>query len=113
MDAAEESGGQNLGARPLQLLLVGLAGCTGMDVVSFLRKMRQPVEGYRIEVEGERAEDHPKVFTHIHLRHIVVGRVAEDRLAKAVELSEAKYCSAHAMLRSVARITTTWEVQSA
>jgi len=110
LDAGEDHGGRNLGARPMHLLLVGLAGCTGMDVISFLRKMRQPVTGYRLEVEGERAEDHPKVFTHIKVRHIVTGDVAEDRLAKAVELSETKYCSANAMLKAVAQIETTWEI---
>jgi putative redox protein len=113
MDAGEDFGGRNLGARPMQLLLVGLAGCTGMDVISFLRKMRQPVEGYRLVVEGERAQEHPKVFTHIRVRHIVTGDVAEDRLAKAVGLSETTYCSAHAMLKAVAKIETTWEVRRA
>jgi len=111
MDAGEDHGGRNLGARPMHLLLVGLAGCTGMDVISFLRKMRQSVTGYRIEVEGERAEDYPKVFTHIKVRHVVTGDVEENRLAKAVELSETKYCSANAMLKAVAAIETTWEVE--
>ncbi|MBM3500625.1 MAG: OsmC family protein [Armatimonadetes bacterium] len=111
MDAGEDHGGRNLGARPMHLLLAGLAGCTGMDVISFLRKMRQPVKGYRIEVEGERAEDYPKVFTHIRVRHIVTGDVDEERLAKAVELSESRYCSANAMLKAVAEIETTWEVE--
>ncbi len=111
LDAGEHHGGRNLGARPMHLLLVGLAGCTGMDVISFLRKMRQSVTGYQIEVEGERAEDHPKVFTHIQVRHIVTGDVKEDRLAKAVELSESMYCSANAMLKAVARVETTWEIR--
>jgi putative redox protein len=111
MDAGEDHGGRNRGARPMHLLLVGLAGCTAMDVISFLRKMRQPVTGYRVEVEGERAEDFPKVFTRIQVRHIVTGAVEEAKLAKAVELSESKYCSANAMLKAVADIETTWELR--
>jgi putative redox protein len=95
----------------MHLLLVGLAGCTAMDVISFLRKMRQPVTGYRVEVEGERAEDFPKVFTRIQVRHIMTGAVEEAKLAKAVELSESKYCSANAMLKAVADIETTWELR--
>lgn len=110
LDAGEDHGGQNLGARPMHVLLVSLAGCTGMDVISFLRKMRQPVEGYEVRVEGVRRDEDPKVYTHIKIRHIITGDVKEDRLARAVQLSEETYCSASAMLREVAEITTEWEV---
>ena len=110
VDGAEEFGGQNLGPLPMQLLLASLAGCTGMDVISILRKMRQPVEEYHIEVTAEQAEDHPKVFTNITIKHIVTGKIDEKRLAHAIELSDTKYCPASAMLRSVAQITTEYEV---
>jgi len=110
VDGGEEFGGQNLGPRPMQLLLASLAGCTSMDVISILHKMRQPVEEYRIEIAAEQAEDHPKVFTNITIKHIVTGKVDEKRLAHAIELSDTKYCPASAMLRSVAQITTEYEV---
>ncbi len=113
MDAGEDAGGHNLGVRPMHLLLVGLAGCTAMDVISFLRKMRQLVEAYQVVVEGERAEDHPKVYTRIRIRHIITGRVDERRLAHAIELSETKYCSAKAMLGAVAKIETEYEIRQA
>jgi len=111
MDAGADHGGENLGPRPMHVLLAGLAGCTAMDVISFLRKMRQPVEGYRVEVSGLRAEEDPKVYTHITIKHIVTGDVDEARLGHAIELSSSKYCSAQAMLREVARIETSYEVR--
>jgi len=110
-DGAEQFGGQNLGPQPMHLLLAGLGGCTAMDVISILRKMRQPVERYRIEVTAEQAEDHPKVFTSITIKHIVTGNVDEERLAHAIELSDTKYCPASAMLGAVAQITTEYEIR--
>ncbi len=95
----------------MQLLLASLASCTGMDVISILRKMRQPVEKYRIEAAAEEAEDHPKVFTSITIKHIVTGKVDEGRLAHAIELSDTKYCPASAMLGAVAQITTEYEIR--
>src|SRR5579859_4777368 len=74
MDAAPEVGGTDTGPRPMELLLVGLGGCTGMDVISMLRKMRQDVTDYEIEISGERATEHPKVYTSIRVEHIVRGR---------------------------------------
>lgn len=112
MDAGEDHGGQDLGPRPMHVMLVALAGCTAMDVISFLRKMRQPVKGYRVEVSGIRAEEDPKVYTHITIKHIVTGDVEPDRLARAIELSDTKYCSAQAMLRDVAKIETSFEVRA-
>jgi len=111
MDAGEDHGGQNLGPRPMHVLLVALGGCTGMDVISFLRKMRQPVEAYEVRVDGDRADDDPKVYTSITIRHIVTGDVDEARLAHAIELSEDKYCSASAMLGEVADIKVEWEIR--
>jgi len=111
VDGGEEFGGQNLGPRPMQLLLASLASCTSMDVISILHKMRQPVEEYRIQVTAEQAEDHPKVFTNITIKHIVTGKVDEERLSRAIELSDTKYCPASAMLGAVAQITTGYEIR--
>jgi putative redox protein len=92
---------------PLELLLIGLGGCTGMDVISILEKKRQEVSGFEVRVHGDRAEEHPKVFTRITLEYRVTGR-GVDRAAveRAVELSETKYCPAMAMLRKAAPIET-------
>ncbi len=111
MDASADHGGQNAGPRPMELLLVGLTGCTGMDVISILRKMRQPVTGYRVRVTGERAETDPHVYTHIVIEHILQGDLDEKKLAHAVELSDTKYCSAAAMLRAVAKMEVRWTIE--
>lgn len=85
---------------PMQLLLAALGGCTGMDVVSILKKMRQDVTGYRVEVDGERAQDHPRVWTEITIRHLVEGNnIQREMVERAVNLSEEKYCSVSAMLK--------------
>ena len=112
-DGGQEFGGQNLGPQPMQLLLASLGACTGMDVIAILRKMRQPVAGYRVEVKAKQADVHPKVFTNITIRHIVTGRVDEGRLAHAIELSHTKYCPATAMLGAVAQINTEYEIHQA
>ncbi|NMB12797.1 MAG: OsmC family protein [Firmicutes bacterium] len=94
MDASLEAGGNSLGPRPTELLLSAIGGCTGIDIVSILQKMQQPLAGLRVEVAGERAEAHPRRFTHITLRYIVTGSgLAEERVARAVQLSTEKYCS--------------------
>ncbi|NLJ25547.1 MAG: OsmC family protein [Firmicutes bacterium] len=94
MDASVEAGGNNLGPRPTELLLSAIGGCTGIDIVSILQKMQQPLAGLRVEVSGERAEEHPRRFVHITLRYIVSGKgLTEDRVARAVQLSTEKYCS--------------------
>lgn len=111
MDAAEHAGGRNLGARPMELLLVGLAGCTGMDVISILRKKRQQVTDYAVRVRGERAETDPKVYTNITVEHIVTGRqINPTAVARAIELSETKYCGAGAMLGKTAALTHTFRI---
>ena len=111
LDAADESGGKNAGPRPMELLLVALAGCTAMDVISILRTQREPVEAYEVRVSAERAKDHPRVFTEIRVEHVVTGNVKEASLARAIELSETKYCSVRAMLRPETEITTTYRVE--
>jgi putative redox protein len=110
-DSDTTHGGAGAGLRPMELLLVALGSCTGMDVVSILRKKRQHVTGYRIEVVGARATDHPHVFTSITLRHIVHGSdVTADAVRRAIELSEQKYCPAYAMLSKAAPISTSFEI---
>ena len=105
MDAAEEVGGKNLGPRPMELLLFGLGGCTGMDVISILRKMRKEVESFEMEIDADRSEDHPKVFTHIRVKYLLKGKNLEERdVEKAVNLSKDRYCSVGAMLNQVARV---------
>ena len=98
-------------ATPAELLLIALGGCTAVDVESILKKKRQKVSDYRVEVRGLRREEHPRAFTRIEVRHIVRGRgVSEAAVASAVELSETKYCSVAATLRPGVEIVTTYEV---
>lgn len=106
MDASAKVGGQDVGFRPLQLLAVGLAGCTGMDVISILQKKRQEVTGFEVSAEVERSTEHPKVFTKIILTYTVKGKNLDPQaVERAVELSETKYCGAQAMLKKTAEIT--------
>ncbi|HEY8531145.1 MAG TPA: OsmC family protein [Limnochorda sp.] len=106
MDADPAVGGDDAASRPMELLLMGLAGCTGMDVVSILRKKRVHVDGFEIRVHGERAEEHPKAFTHIEIEYVFYGRdLPRHDLERAVELSQEKYCGAAATLRGTASIT--------
>jgi len=106
MDGAPEAGGQNAGARPMELVLSGLAGCTSFDVVSILNKMRQPVSGISAEINAERAETVPKVFTDIHMAFTVTGEgIDKGKVERAVSLSAEKYCSAAQMLNKTANIT--------
>ena len=114
LDAAEHGGGQNLGFRPMELLLVGLVGCTGMDVISILRKKRQDVTGYEVQVRGVRAEDHPMVFVEITVEHVVTGHSLQpEAVARAIALSEERYCGAGAMLGKVAHLTHTYRIVEA
>jgi putative redox protein len=111
MDASPEVGGENAGSRPMELLLQGLGGCTGMDVVSILQKKRVALDSFAMEIQSERAAEHPKVFTKIHLKFIFNGREIKPKdVERAIELSETKYCSASAMFRHTAEITTSYEI---
>lgn len=106
MDGPEDLGGKNLGVRPMEMLLLGMGGCTTVDVVSTLKKMREEVRDCRVEISAQRADEHPKVFTKIHLHFIVEGENLNDKkIAKAVSLSADKYCSASIMLGKMATIT--------
>jgi len=112
MDAAEQFGGENAGARPMELLLIALGACTGMDVISILRKKRQEVTSYEIVVNGERADEDPRVFTTINVEHIVRGKGMDaSAVGRAVGLSTDKYCPVIATLARVAEIQTSFRVE--
>ena len=111
MDGAPDAGGRNLGVRPMEMLLLGLGGCTAFDVVSILHKSRQQMVDCAVEIEAERAGEIPKVFTKIHLHFIISGKdLDQKKVAKAVTLSADKYCSASRMLEKTAAITHDFEV---
>lgn len=111
MDGPEEFGGENLGARPMETLLIGMGGCASFDVVHILRKRRLTVNSCVAEIEAERADEEPKVFTKIHLHFKVSGeKLTEKAVGLAVELSAEKYCSASIMLGKTADITHTFEI---
>lgn len=112
MDAAAESGGKDSGARPMELLLVGLAGCTGMDVVSLLRKMRVPFDGLEFNISADKSEDHPSVFTAIRMEYVVRGRgVDPEKVQKAINLSQERYCSVSAMLKKACPVEYSFRVE--
>ena len=106
MDGPPEIGGENLGVRPMEMLLLGVAGCTMIDVVTTLKKMRQELTHCETKVNAERADDHPKVFTDIHIQFIIKGKGLDTKkVEKAITLSAEKYCSASIMLGKTASIT--------
>ncbi|MGE7765884.1 OsmC family protein [Peribacillus sp. NPDC096540] len=100
MDAAKEVGGQNSGARPTELLLHSLAGCTGIDIVMILKKMRFEPITFHIEIEGLRAENHPKRFTDYHIHYLLEGELPEDKVVRAIRLSNDTYCSIYHSLNA-------------
>lgn len=111
LDSAEDVGGRNLGFRPMELIAMGLGGCTGMDVISILRKMQQQVSSYQVKVEGVRADEHPKVYTDLTVEHVVTGtNIAEKSVRRAVELSATKYCPASAMLSKAAKVSHRYRI---
>ncbi|MBC8513981.1 MAG: OsmC family protein [Candidatus Thioglobus sp.] len=111
MDGPIEIGGENLGVRPMEMLLLGVAGCTMIDVVTTLQKMRQDLSHCETRISAERANEHPKVFTDIHIKFIVKGKDLDSKkVDKAITLSAEKYCSASIMLGKTAKITHDFEV---
>ena len=101
----------NTGPKPIELLVIGLAGCTAFDVIGILRKKRQEVTGYEVQVEADQRQDPPNIFTKIRVRHIVTGVDIDERAVQdAIHLSESKYCSVSAMLQLGAEIETTYEI---
>jgi putative redox protein len=114
IDGAPDAGGRNTGPRPMELLAVSVAACTAMDVISVLRKMQQKVTGLKVRVSGERAEEHPKRFISLHVEYTIIGySVVEERVARAIELSDTKYCSVMSSLRPGTPITTSFTVLEA
>ena len=111
MDGSPAAGGRNLGPRPMVMLLLGAGGCTSFDVISILKKSRQAVSDCYVELEAERAETDPKVFTRIHMHFVVTGKdIKPETVEKAIKLSAEKYCSASIMLGQTAEITHDFEV---
>ncbi|MDD2767441.1 MAG: OsmC family protein [Methylococcus sp.] len=111
MDGPPESGGRNLGVRPMEMLLLGMGGCTAFDVIHILKKGRHDVRDCEVHLEAERAETDPKVFTRIHAHFVVKGKeLREDAVKRAIELSAEKYCSASIMLGKSAVITHDYEI---
>jgi len=111
MDGPEEFGGQNLGIRPMEMLILGLGGCSAFDVMLILKKSRQLVEHCEVELDYDRSEELPKVFTRIHLHFVVSGRSLDPvKVKKAISLSAEKYCSASIMLGKMADITHDFEI---
>ena len=111
MDGPIEIGGENLGVRPMEMLLLGVAGCTMIDVVTILKKMRQELSHCETKISAVRANEHPKVFTDIHIHFVVQGKDLDlKKVDKAIKLSAEKYCSASIMLGKTAKITHDFEV---
>ena len=111
MDGPAESGGRNLGPRPMEMLILGMGACTTYDVVSILKKSRQEITDCEIKVTSRRADSDPKIFTDIHIHFIVSGtRLKEKQVERAIKLSAEKYCSASIMLGATANITHDFEI---
>ena len=111
MDGTPEAGGKNTGLRPMELLLIGIGGCSGMDVVSILKKKKQHVTGFEINVNGQKAETYPQKFTEIDMEFIIRGKkISEEAVKKAVQLSMDKYCSVKATLEGSAKIDYVYKI---
>ncbi len=111
MDSSPAVGGDDSGLRPMELLLLGLGGCTAMDVISILRKKRQDITGFEVQLEAKQANEHPRIFTYIKVNYLVHGRnLKPEAIERAIELSETKYCPAQAMLSMVTTIEHSYEI---
>jgi len=114
MDGAPDGGGRNLAPRPMETVLAGTAGCTAYDVVLILKRGRHEVSGCQVKVKSERETADPKVFTRIHMHFIVSGKaLADAAVARAIQMSHEKYCSASIMLGKTAEITTSFQIEAA
>ena len=112
LDAEEQVGGRGAGIQPLRLLLLGMAGCTAMDMISILRKKRQAVSGLEVEVQGSRVDEHPRVYDSIEVVYRVRGKqVSPKAVERAIELSETRYCPAIAMIGEAAQVTNRYEIE--
>lgn len=113
LDGAPENGGRNIGMRPMEMLLIGMGACTSFDVVTILKKARQPIVNCVAEIDADRADEIPKVFTKIHVHFVVTGTgLNPSQVERAVKLSAEKYCSASIMLGKVCEITHDFEIVS-
>lgn len=111
MDGPPEHGGRNIGIRPMEMLLLGMGGCTAFDVMNILKKSRQAVVDCEVQLEAERADTEPKVFTQIHVHFIITGKgLSDNHVKRAVQLSAEKYCSASLMLGKTADISHDYEI---
>jgi len=111
MDAEDSSGGTNAGFRPMELLLVGFGGCSGMDMIAILRKKRQSVTGLEINVKGEKTDDVPRVYKEVHIEYVVKGYGLEKKaVERAISLSLEKYCSVGATLSKTGKITHSYRI---
>ena len=111
LDTSKLDGGQDSGPSPMEMLLVALAGCSGMDIISILRKKRQNITAYELRVHGIRAEEHPKVFLDITVEHILTGHnIQPQAVERSIQLSEERYCSVSAMLGKTATIKNTFHI---
>lgn len=111
MDGPEEFGGSNAGIRPKELLLLGLGGCTGSDVVSILQKKRVKLEGFEINIDSDVCDEHPQVFTKMNIEYIFYGNeISEKDVERAIELSQTKYCGVTRMLEKSAEITHSYKI---
>jgi len=114
MDGPPEGGGRNLGPRPMEMFLLSMAACSTYDVISILQKSREEIKDCDVKITANRAEDHPKIFTDIHLHFIVTGKdIKEKNVKRAIDLSAEKYCSASIMLGAMAKITHDFEILQA
>ena len=111
MDGAPESGGKNLGMRPMEMLLLGMGGCTSYDVITILKKSRQDIKDCKAEITAERSENIPKVFTKIHIHFVIEGKALDpSAVQRAINLSATKYCSASIMLEKSVAISNDFEI---
>ncbi len=112
LDAKDEDGGNNQGPTPKELVLEGLAGCTAMDVLAILRKMRQDVQSFNVEVKTSLTDEHPRVFKDIHIVYTASGKMEEAKLKRAIELSQDKYCGVSAMLKKNSTVTYEYKIEN-
>jgi len=110
-DTPQEAGGTDTAATPMELVIAGVVGCTGVDVTSILAKMKEPLEGLEVTAEYEKSEKHPKVYTKIHLTYRLRGKLDAKKVERAITLSETTYCSASAMVGQTAKITHEYVIE--
>ncbi|HHF53364.1 MAG TPA: OsmC family peroxiredoxin [candidate division WOR-3 bacterium] len=112
MDSSKDKGGLDSGPRPMELLLISLAGCTGMDVIYILKKMRVQVQGFELKIDAERRREHPRYYSKVHVKYVFYGKdIPEDKVKQAIELSQHKYCSVSATMRAVGELTYSFEIK--